>query len=116
MAVTSALTGPETIEQIAFIVLAISSPFFAIKEGLVVTPSTKPVGKRLASIDVENTEENRKAYRGRLFTTKGLGEFISGAILFEETLVQNHQDGQSMVKKLEGLGIIPGIKVDKGAI
>ncbi|WP_036902841.1 MULTISPECIES: class I fructose-bisphosphate aldolase [Prochlorococcus] len=81
---------------------------------LAVDESTKTIGKRLSSINVENTEENRKAYRGMLFTTEGLGEYISGAILFEETLYQNHLDGDSMVKKLEKLGIIPGIKVDKG--
>ena len=81
---------------------------------LAVDESTKTVGKRLASIGVENTEDNRKAYRGMLFTTEGLGNFISGAILFEETLFQNHPDGEPMVKKLEKLGIIPGIKVDKG--
>ena len=81
---------------------------------LAVDESTKTVGKRLAGIGVENTEENRKAYRGMLFTTEGLGNFISGAILFEETLFQNHPDGEPMVKKLEKLGIIPGIKVDKG--
>jgi len=81
---------------------------------LAVDESTKTVGKRLASINVENTEDNRKAYRGMLFTTEGLGEYISGAILFEETLFQTHPDGEPMVKKLEKLGIIPGIKVDKG--
>ena len=81
---------------------------------LAVDESTKTVGKRLASIGVENSEDNRKAYRGMLFTTEGLGNFISGAILFEETLFQNHPDGEPMVKKLEKLGIIPGIKVDKG--
>ncbi|MCP4974198.1 MAG: fructose-bisphosphate aldolase class I [Prochlorococcus sp.] len=81
---------------------------------LAVDESTKTVGKRLSSIDVENTEDNRKAYRGMLFTSAGLGEFISGAILFEETLFQNHLDGEPMVRKLEGLGILPGIKVDTG--
>jgi len=81
---------------------------------LAVDESTKTVGKRLAGIGVENTEDNRKAYRGMLFTTEGLGKYMSGAILFEETLYQNHQDGESMVKKLNDLGIIPGIKVDKG--
>ncbi len=81
---------------------------------LAVDESTKTVGKRLAGIGVENTEENRKAYRGMLFTTEGLGKYISGAILFEETLFQSHQDGESMVQKLNKLGIIPGIKVDKG--
>ena len=81
---------------------------------LAVDESTNTCGKRLASIGVENTEENRQAYRGMLFTTKGLGNYISGAILFEETLFQNHVDGESMVSKLEKQGIIPGIKVDKG--
>ena len=81
---------------------------------LAVDESTATVGKRLASIGVENTEDNRKAYRGMLFTTEGLGNYISGAILFEETLFQNHPDGEPMVKKLEKIGVIPGIKVDKG--
>ena len=81
---------------------------------LAVDESTKTVGKRLGSIGVENTEANRQAYRGMLFTASGLGDFISGAILYEETLFQNHADGDSMVNKLGKLGIIPGIKVDKG--
>ena len=58
---------------------------------LAVEESTKTIGKRLGSIGVENTEANRQAYRGMLFTTSGLGDFISGAILYEETLFQNHQ-------------------------
>ena len=81
---------------------------------LAVDESTNTCGKRLASIGVENTEANRQAYRGMLFTTEGLGNYISGAILFEETLFQDHADGESMVSKLEKQGIIPGIKVDKG--
>jgi len=81
---------------------------------LAVDESTPTIGKRLAGINIDNTEENRQAYRGMLFTAEGLGEYISGAILFEETLYQNHLDGESMVSKLEKLGIIPGIKVDKG--
>lgn len=81
---------------------------------LAVDESTPTIGKRLATIGLENTEENRQAYRGMLFTTEGLGEYISGAILFEETLYQDHTDGESMVSKLDKLGIIPGIKVDKG--
>ena len=81
---------------------------------LAVDESTNTCGKRLASIGVENTEENRQAYRGMLFTTEGLGNYISGAILFEETLFQDHADGESMVAKLENQGIVPGIKVDKG--
>ena len=81
---------------------------------LAVDESTKTIGKRLFDINVENTEENRQAYRGMLFTTRDLGKSISGAILFEETLYQNHADGESMVDKLIKQGIIPGIKVDKG--
>ena len=81
---------------------------------LAVDESTKTIGKRLGTIGVENTEANRQAYRGMLFTTAGLGEFISGAILYEETLFQSHADGESMVSKLAQLGIVPGIKVDKG--
>ncbi len=81
---------------------------------LAVDESTPTAGKRLAGIGVENTEANRQAYRGMLFTAAGLGEYISGAILFEETLYQDHADGESMVAKLNKLGIIPGIKVDKG--
>ena len=81
---------------------------------LAVDESTRIIGKRLGSVKVENTEASRQAYRGMLFTTEGLGQFISGAILYEETLFQNHVDGESMVNKLNKLGIIPGIKVDKG--
>ena len=81
---------------------------------LAVDESTGTVGKRLAGIGVENTEDNRQAYRGMLFTTEGLGQYISGAILFEETLYQKHVDGELMVDKLTNQGILPGIKVDKG--
>eukprot|EP00181_Compsopogon_caeruleus_P002613 CAMPEP_0184679110 /NCGR_PEP_ID=MMETSP0312-20130426/1930_1 /TAXON_ID=31354 /ORGANISM="Compsopogon coeruleus, Strain SAG 36.94" /LENGTH=404 /DNA_ID=CAMNT_0027128339 /DNA_START=57 /DNA_END=1271 /DNA_ORIENTATION=- len=81
---------------------------------LAVDESTKTIGKRLASIGVENSEENRQAYRGLLFNCPGLGEFISGAILFEETLYQNSREGKPFVDCLAGIGVIPGIKVDKG--
>ncbi|MDA9762230.1 fructose-bisphosphate aldolase class I [Desulfobacterales bacterium] len=81
---------------------------------LAVDESTKTIGKRLGAIQVENTEANRQAYRGMLFTTVGLGDFISGAILYEETLFQSHLDGETMVQKLIKAGIVPGIKVDKG--
>ena len=79
---------------------------------LAVDESTPTCGKRLASINVENTEENRQAYRGMLFTTPGLGQYFSGAILFTETLFQNHADGETMVEKLNQQCIIPGIKLD----
>jgi fructose-bisphosphate aldolase class I len=76
--------------------------------------STKTVGARLESIGLENVEDNRRAWRGLLFTTPDLGKYVSGAILFEETLFQDHADGDSMVTKLNKAGIIPGIKVDTG--
>ncbi|MCH7932291.1 MAG: fructose-bisphosphate aldolase class I [Proteobacteria bacterium] len=77
--------------------------------------STATIKKRFAAIDVESTEENRRSYREILFTTPGAGEFISGVILFDETLRQSAADGRSFVEALRGQGIIPGIKVDKGA-
>src|SRR5207244_5832716 len=76
--------------------------------------STGTIEKRLKSINVPSTEENRRAYREVLFTTKDAGEFISGVILFDETIRQKTRDGRTFVKALEEQGIIPGIKVDKG--
>jgi fructose-bisphosphate aldolase class I len=75
--------------------------------------SNATCGLRLASIGMENTEANRQAYRQLLVSTPGLGQYISGAILFEETLYQNTTDGKKMVDILQENGIIPGIKVDK---
>ena len=80
---------------------------------LAVDESTGTVGKRLAGINVENTEENRQAYRGMLFTTPELGKYISGAILFEETLYQDHKDGESMVDKLENRELYQVLKLIK---
>ena len=77
--------------------------------------SSGTIEKRLKSISVPSTEENRRAYRELLFTTNGAGEFISGVILFDETIRQKTRDGRAFVKTLEAQGIIPGIKVDKGA-
>src|SRR5882724_9497393 len=77
--------------------------------------SSGTIEKRLKSISVPSTEENRRAYREVLFTTAGAGEFISGVILFDETIRQKTRDGRTFVKALEEQGIIPGIKVDKGA-
>ena len=77
--------------------------------------STPTIEKRLKSIGVASTEENRRAYRDVLFTTTGAGEFISGVILFDETIRQKTRDGRTFVEALEQQGIIPGIKVDKGA-
>ncbi len=77
--------------------------------------STGTIQKRFASIGVENTEENRRAYREMLFTTEGVEEFISGVILFDETIRQSTTDGVPFVELLAKKGILPGIKVDKGA-
>jgi fructose-bisphosphate aldolase class I len=63
---------------------------------------------------VENTEENRRAYREMLLTTPGLGEHISGAILYDETLRQKTKDGVPFTEVMMDNGILPGIKVDKG--
>ena len=76
--------------------------------------STKTVGARLESIGMENTEENRMTWRGLLFSTKNLGNYISGAILYDETIFQAHPDGGTQVEKLQSQNIIPGIKVDMG--
>ncbi|HEX2852320.1 MAG TPA: class I fructose-bisphosphate aldolase [Opitutaceae bacterium] len=77
--------------------------------------STSTIEKRLRSVDVAPTEENRRAYRELLFSTPGLGEFISGVILYDETIRQKSADGAPFVALLQRLGIIPGIKVDLGA-
>jgi fructose-bisphosphate aldolase class I len=77
--------------------------------------STGTIGSRFKSIGVENTEENRRAYRDMLFTAKSLGEHISGVILYDETLRQKSADGTPFPELLQRQGVIPGIKVDTGA-
>jgi fructose-bisphosphate aldolase, class I len=77
--------------------------------------STGTIKKRFDSIGVENTEDNRQAYRALLFTTEGAEEYISGVILYDETIRQSAHDGTPFPKLLESKGIIPGIKVDQGA-
>ena len=71
--------------------------------------------KRFDSVSVDCTEENRRAYREMLFTTPKIGEFVSGVILFDETLRQSTKDGTNFGAYLAKNGIIPGIKVDAGA-
>ena len=77
--------------------------------------STATIGKRLQKIGVQNEEEHRRAYRELLFTTPGIGEFISGAILYDETIRQAAADGKAFVDVMNKAGIVPGIKVDTGA-
>ena len=76
--------------------------------------STGTIKKRFDSIGVDSTEEQRRAYRELLFTTEGADEFISGVILFDETIRQQTADGTPLPEVLGRRGIIPGIKVDKG--
>ncbi len=73
------------------------------------------IKKRFDSIGVESTEQSRQAYRNLLFTTPGVEEYISGVILFDETIRQRADDGTPFPELLASKGIIPGIKVDKGA-
>jgi len=77
--------------------------------------STGTIKKRFDKIGVESTEETRRAYRDLLFSTEGVEEFISGVILFDETIRQSSSDGVPFPKVLADKGGIPGIKVDKGA-
>jgi fructose-bisphosphate aldolase class I len=77
--------------------------------------STGTIEKRFAGIKVENTEENRRAYRDMLFSAKGLGQYISGVILYDETIRQKAADGTPFVQLMAKNGILPGIKVDTGA-
>ena len=77
--------------------------------------STGTIKKRFDSIEVESTEANRRAYRDLLFTTPGVEEYISGVILYDETIRQSALDGTPFPELLSSKGIIPGIKVDEGA-
>lgn len=76
--------------------------------------STPTITKRFAALNIESSEENRRAYRELLITTPNCNEFIAGIILFEETLNQKMSTGISFPDELKKLGILPGIKVDKG--
>ena len=84
-------------------------------KGVLAADESQPtIEKRFAAIDVESTEENRRAYRALLFTSPGIEEYISGVIEFEETLAQSSDDGTPLPEVLARRGIVPGIKVDKG--
>jgi fructose-bisphosphate aldolase class I len=99
----------EDLESIALAMVAPGKGIIAIDE------STATIKKRFDGVGIENTEENRRAYRELLLTTPGLGEPISGAILFDETIRQKTKDGVPFTEIMKKAGIIPGIKVDKGA-
>ncbi|CAN6463720.1 unnamed protein product [Victoria cruziana] len=115
---TNSSTSPSTLvvragsyaDELVKTAKTIASPGRGI---LAMDESNATCGKRLASIGLENTEANRQAYRTLLVSAPGLGNYVSGAILFEETLYQSTIDGEKMVDVLVSQNIVPGIKVDK---
>ncbi|HEX9811654.1 MAG TPA: class I fructose-bisphosphate aldolase [Burkholderiales bacterium] len=85
-------------------------------KGLIAMDESAPtIAKRFKQFSIENTEENRRTYRELILTTPDLNKYISGAILFDETIRQKTSDGTPFAKYMEKLGVIPGIKVDTGA-
>ncbi len=76
--------------------------------------STGTIGKKFEKIGLPNEETNRQAYREMLFTSPGIGEYISGVIMYDETIRQSSRDGTSFVSVLQNAGVFPGIKVDMG--
>jgi len=96
--------------------VAIAKALVADHKGLLAMDESNPTcNKRFAKLNIPQTVEARRAYRELIVTTPGLGESISGAILFDETIRQHKKDGTSFLKALADAGIIPGIKVDTGA-
>jgi fructose-bisphosphate aldolase, class I len=86
-------------------------------KGILAADESAPtIAKRFAAIGLDSTEENRRAYRILILATPGLGEFVSGVILFEETLLQRAGDGTPLPQVAARQGIVPGIKVDAGKI
>jgi len=98
----------EDLESVAQAMVAPGKGIIAVDE------SNTTIAKRFQGVGIENTEENRRAYRELLLTTPGLSEHISGAILFDETIRQSTKDGVPFTQVMKKNGIIPGIKVDKG--
>jgi fructose-bisphosphate aldolase class I len=101
---------PSQLESIARGLVARGKGILAADE------STATIKKRLDSIQVESTEENRRSYRELLFTTPGIEEHISGVILYNETIRQSARNGTPFPRLLAERGVIPGIKVDKGTV
>jgi fructose-bisphosphate aldolase, class I len=85
-------------------------------KGLIAMDESAPtIAKRFKQCGIENTEENRRAYRDLILSTPDLNKYISGAILYDETIRQKAKDGTPFPQYMQKLGIIPGIKVDAGA-
>ena len=100
-----------SIEQLAETAQAMVAPGKGI---IAIDESNATIAKRFAGVGIENSEENRRTYREMLLTTPRLGEHISGAILFDETIRQSTRAGVPFTRVMVENGIIPGIKVDKG--
>lgn len=99
----------EDLESVAQAMMAPGKGIIAIDE------STNTIARRFKAVGIDNTEPNRRAYRELLLTTPKLSEHISGAILYDETIRQSTADGTPFVQVMREAGVIPGIKVDKGA-
>ncbi|XP_043233361.1 fructose-bisphosphate aldolase-like [Amphibalanus amphitrite] len=105
---------PELQKELADIANAVAAPGKGI---LAADESTSTVGKRLSGVGVENTEENRRDYRELLFTAPDdINKYISGVLLFHETVYQKASNGTPMMDLLKKKKLIPGIKVDKGVV
>jgi fructose-bisphosphate aldolase class I len=99
----------ETLESVAATLVAEGKGILAADE------SVATLTRRFDPFGIQSTEQSRRAYREMLFTTRGAAEFISGAILYDETIRQKSSDGMPLAEVLRGQGIVPGIKVDTGA-
>lgn len=100
-----------SIEQLA----ETAQAMVAAGKGIIaIDESNNTIAKRFAGVGIENSEENRRAYRELLLSTPKLGDYISGAILYDETIRQSTKSGVPFTKLMADNGIIPGIKVDKG--
>ncbi|GAB1611144.1 fructose-bisphosphate aldolase-like isoform X1 [Argonauta hians] len=105
---------PEQEQELKQIAACIVTPGKGI---LAADESTGSMGKRLTAINVENTEENRRRYREVLFSCdREISKYVSGVIMFHETFYQKNSAGVPFVKVLQDMGIVPGIKVDKGIV
>jgi fructose-bisphosphate aldolase, class I len=101
--------GAHELHEVAQAIVADGKGILAADE------SDSTIKKRFNSIGIESTEDNRRAYRDMLFSTEGVEDYISGVILFDETIRQSALDGTPFPKLLDSKGVIPGIKVDLGA-
>jgi fructose-bisphosphate aldolase class I len=99
----------ETLESVAATLVTDGKGILAADE------SVTTLTRRFDTVGIRSTEQSRRAYREMLFTTRGVAEFISGAILYDETIRQKSSDGTPLAKVLSRQGIVPGIKVDTGA-